>query len=97
MKIRIPNYFKDFECIASKCEDTCCAGWEIVIDDETNEKYKNVEGEFGEVLKSKITKDYDGDNIFILDNENCSFLNKNKFYYLSKLNIITKLLMLNTF
>ena len=42
MKIRVPNYFKDFKCIASKCEDTCCAGWGIVIDDEALEKYQKV-------------------------------------------------------
>ena len=39
MKIRVPEYFKDFKCIASECEDTCCAGWGIVIDDETYKKY----------------------------------------------------------
>ena len=31
MKIRVPEYFKDFKCIASECEDTCCAGWGIVM------------------------------------------------------------------
>ena len=40
MKIRVPEYFKDFKCIASKCEDTCCAGWGIVIDDATYDRYK---------------------------------------------------------
>lgn len=41
MKIRVPSYFKDFKCIASECEDTCCAGWEIVIDQETYNCYQN--------------------------------------------------------
>ncbi len=35
MKIRVPKYLNKFKCIADKCEDTCCAGWEIVIDEET--------------------------------------------------------------
>lgn len=78
MKVRVPNYFNDFKCIASECEDTCCAGWGIVIDDETNDYYENVEGEFGEILRSKIVKDDDGDNVFLLNNGNCSFLNKDK-------------------
>lgn len=78
MKVRVPSYFNDFKCIAQNCEDTCCAGWEIVIDDETNNRYKNVDNKFGEVLRSKIKKDEDGDNVFLLNNGNCSFLNENK-------------------
>ncbi|MDZ5253812.1 flagellin lysine-N-methylase [Clostridium sp. LIBA-8841] len=78
MKVRVPIYFNDFKCIASECEDTCCAGWGIVIDDETHDYYENVEGEFGEILRSKIVKDDDGDNVFLLNNGNCSFLNKDK-------------------
>ena len=27
-----PHYYKKFQCIASDCEDTCCAGWAITID-----------------------------------------------------------------
>lgn len=76
MKLRVPSYFKDFKCIASECEDTCCAGWEIVIDEETNDFYQKVEGKFGNKLRSKIVDD-DGDNIFILNGNNCPFLNKN--------------------
>lgn len=77
MKLRVPNYFNEFECIASKCEDTCCAGWEIVIDDESYERYMKVDGDFGDALRSKIGKS-DGDNVFLLNNGNCSFLNESK-------------------
>ena len=77
MKVRVPNYFNEFKCIASECEDTCCAGWEIVIDDETHKRYEKVEGEFGEILRIKIVKS-DGENIFLLNNGNCSFLNEKK-------------------
>ena len=77
MKVRVPNYFNEFKCIASECEDTCCAGWEIVIDDETHKRYEKVEGEFREILRSKIVKS-DGENIFLLNNGNCSFLNEKK-------------------
>lgn len=77
MKIRVPEYFKEFKCIASECEDTCCAGWGIVIDDETYSKYQNVNGEFGDRLKSEIVHDA-GENIFVLKGNNCPFLNENK-------------------
>ncbi|WP_411167658.1 flagellin lysine-N-methylase [Clostridium sp. MB05] len=78
MKIRKPGYFDEFKCIASKCEDTCCAGWGIVIDEETHKRYLSVEGKFGDELRSKILNE-DGENIFALQGDRCSFLNENNF------------------
>lgn len=78
MKIVVPDYYKKFKCIASKCEDTCCAGWEIVIDDDSYKYYKSVSGKFGDRLKKEIILDEDGDNIFTLKGNNCCFLNKDK-------------------
>lgn len=40
MLIIYPDYYKDFSCIAGDCEDTCCAGWEIVIDPKSLKKYQ---------------------------------------------------------
>lgn len=77
MKIRVPMYFKEFKCIASQCEDTCCAGWGIVIDEETYNYYKKIDGEFGERLRSEIVNDGE-ENIFKLKGKNCPFLNKDK-------------------
>ncbi len=50
MIVRYPSYYESFSCIADQCEDTCCAGWEIDIDDETFEYYKSVKGDFGREL-----------------------------------------------
>lgn len=75
MRTRVPDYFKQFKCIASECEDTCCAGWEIVIDDETYDYYNSVQGKFGERLKKEIIQDEDEDNIFVLKGNRCAFLN----------------------
>lgn len=36
-----PDYFDKFTCIADKCPDTCCSGWQIVINDEYLEKYRS--------------------------------------------------------
>ena len=77
MKIRVPDYFDDFKCIASECEDTCCAGWGIVRDDESYNSYMNVKGEFGERLRSKIATE-GSENIFILNGNDCPFLTENK-------------------
>ena len=40
MFVMIPEYYNKFKCIASKCSDNCCIGWEIDIDSKTYEKYK---------------------------------------------------------
>lgn len=77
MKIRVPEYFKEFKCISSECEDTCCAGWGIVIDDETYDKYQKVKGPFGERLRNEIVHDA-GENIFVLKGNNCPFLDESK-------------------
>lgn len=36
MLYTIPDYYKEFSCIAADCEDTCCAGWQIVIDEKSS-------------------------------------------------------------
>lgn len=77
MKNTYPTYYKKFECIADKCSDTCCAGWEIVVDDASAEKYSAVCGEFGDKLRSVMETDEDGDRIFRNINGRCPFLQKN--------------------
>ena len=54
MEYRIPHYFNDFRCVAAECEDTCCAGWQIVIDEQSLEKYKNTGGQLGKRLQESI-------------------------------------------
>lgn len=78
MIFRAPLYYKKFHCIADKCKDSCCsAGWEIDIDAETAELYKNVTGPFGEMLHENISKT--SPCHFVLDNHhNCPFLNNKK-------------------
>ncbi|WP_244833317.1 flagellin lysine-N-methylase [Clostridium sp. BJN0001] len=75
MITKVPYYYKDFKCIASECTDTCCAGWEIVIDSDTYKKYKNVTSDFKKTLDENITKYEDGEKGFKLINERCAFLN----------------------
>lgn len=46
MLYTIPDYYKEFKCTADKCEDTCCAGWQIMIDKRSLAKYKKTCGSF---------------------------------------------------
>ncbi|WP_327204964.1 flagellin lysine-N-methylase [Paenibacillus sp. Leaf72] len=39
---KVPKYMKQFACIGSACEDTCCAWWGISIDKHTYTKYQSV-------------------------------------------------------
>ncbi len=74
MKNTFPSYYKKFSCIADKCPDTCCAGWAVVADSESLEKYSKTVGEFGQKIRSVIAVDEDGDSIFTPVNNRCPFL-----------------------
>ena len=76
MRVRRPSYMKDFKCIGSACTDTCCAGWEIVIDDTTYEAYKQVEGSFGERLRQQIGEEQGEPYFKLQKGRRCSFLNQ---------------------
>lgn len=54
MLYTIPDYYKEFQCIADKCEDTCCAGWQIVIDRKSLNKYRKTKGKFAKRLRRSI-------------------------------------------
>ena len=49
-----PDYYKKFNCIADKCPDTCCGKWQIVIDDDSLEKYEDYNGEYRDELRRKV-------------------------------------------
>lgn len=36
MQITKPTFYKEFSCIAGACPDTCCAGWQIMIDEKAS-------------------------------------------------------------
>jgi len=73
MLYTIPDYYKEFGCTADKCPDTCCAGWQIVIDDASLEKYKNLKGDY--IWKVMACVDWE-EGCFRQDNEKrCAFLN----------------------
>ncbi len=78
MKHIYPKYYEKFKCIADKCSDSCCKGWDVVVDDESEAFYNTVQGEFGEKIRSLTTTDNDGDRIFISQNGKCPFWNKDK-------------------
>ena len=67
-----PDYYDNFRCVAGECPDTCCAGWQIMIDEESLEKYSEAEGAFGRRLVSSI--DWQ-EGCFYQYDRRCAFLN----------------------
>jgi len=50
-----PDYMAEFSCIGLLCPDTCCRGWDIVIDEATCERYeKSHNAEFKEMVSRAI-------------------------------------------
>lgn len=70
----LPDYYPEFHCRAGECEDTCCAGWQIVIDRQSLRRYRAYRGSFRRRLflsvqwKKKILRQ-DG-------RKRCAFLNQ---------------------
>lgn len=69
-----PNYYNDFSCIADKCEATCCAGWQIVVDEESLKKYKKVSGGFKQRIKEGVN--FKEGVFYQTHGKRCAFLNE---------------------
>lgn len=73
MEYTIPHYFEQFRCVAAECTDTCCAGWAIMIDGKSLEKYEKLEGAFGNRVKNSVNWE---EGCFHQCNKRCAFLNE---------------------
>lgn len=76
MKLRKPSYFDEFHCIGSDCTDTCCANWEIEVDEEAAHRYASVPGEIGAKLKEHMIVEKDEIYFAMGVNRRCPFLNQ---------------------
>lgn len=75
MKVLAPKYYFDFVCIADKCTHSCCIGWEIDIDADTYEKYRNTDIPY---LKDTYSYVSTGDepHFILTEDERCPHLNE---------------------
>jgi len=74
-----PSYYHRFRCIAAECPDSCCQGWDVVIDSDTEAHYDKVGGDIGDRLHKAIYTDADGDRVFRLrDGKKCPFWGEDK-------------------
>lgn len=76
MILHLPDYYEQFRCIADKCSDSCCRGWKrIEIDENTYNRYKNLDDEYSKEILSQI-KIINGQYFFKLKYGYCPFLNQ---------------------
>ncbi len=79
MKDFYPTFYKRFNCIANKCEDSCCKDWDIDVDSETEKYYNTVKGELGDKIRRLTVTDKYGERVFINNTDcgvRCPFWNK---------------------
>lgn len=81
----IPQYMQQFTCTGSKCEDTCCKGWNIHIDKKTYKKYNKIrDPKFKKLMSARIKRnkgessDFSYATIKLEENGDCPFLNTEK-------------------
>ena len=75
MKLYAPAYYKNFKCIADKCEHSCCVGWEIDIDKDTLDKYQRLEYGYGAIIKDSISMQ-DTPHFKLCEGERCPHLDE---------------------
>lgn len=76
MKTYAPNYYKDFRCIADRCQHSCCLGWDIYIDDDTVKLYRDTKDSLGKNIMDNLCQTDDGFCFKMDKNRRCPFLNQ---------------------
>jgi lysine-N-methylase len=81
----VPQYMNQFSCIGSACEDSCCVGWRVSIDQPTYKKYNRVQDrDMKPLLDKNVTRVRSNGSTenyakIKMDNKNCcSFLTEDK-------------------
>ena len=73
MKRIYPDHYHDFHCLAGQCPDTCCKGWQIIIDPDTLTWYRQLDGELGQRVRACLIEE-DGEVRFGETDGRCALL-----------------------
>lgn len=84
-RILVPKYMREFRCIGKECEDSCCIGWKVIVDNPTYKKYRNIRGsELAHLLNKCVTRNRSNPSkenyakIRMKEDSSCPFLNEDK-------------------
>jgi lysine-N-methylase len=70
-------YAERFHCLAGNCPDSCCTGWEIVVDAQTLQTYQTCSEAIGETIRQNLTHNEEQEWIFRnRENGDCPFWNQ---------------------
>lgn len=83
MQVIAPEFAKKFECAAGCCPDTCCQGWQIIIDPDTLSYYQSLDGALGEAARAAIIPEEEPYFRFS-DKGTCALLDENGLCKLQK-------------
>ena len=59
VKYYLPADYDDFQCLKGACRHTCCAGWEIDVDEDTARLYEELPGPAGELARASLYRNGD--------------------------------------
>lgn len=67
MKVLKPEYFYQFQCIASACPDSCCKEWAVDVDEDAAAFYRSLKGPLGDRLREVLENTENGTVMTIED------------------------------
>ena len=70
----LPEFYTAFACRAGSCRHSCCRGWEIDVDEDTLDFYRNVPGALGERIRAAVAQDEEGAHFVLQEGDRCPFL-----------------------
>ena len=77
MKYIHTDLYRNFKCIGGDCTETCCGGWNIVIDKETYDKYTQLDDNTRDWICGNIKQGEDGAYLISTNEQGwCPFLNQ---------------------
>ena len=71
MLIFEPSYYRDFQCLASKCPDSCCKEWEVQVDEKSAAYYRTLTGALGERLRAVMRDDPEWGTVMVNEQGRC--------------------------
>lgn len=70
-----PSFYDQFQCIADRCTDTCCAGWGVVVDEDSQARYETASGAIYEEIRQRMVAVEDEIQFQMEPDGRCPFLN----------------------
>ncbi len=74
MKVNFPSYYSKFKCLMGDCPHSCCIGWDVEMDSESENTLTSGDDALSKKLKKAIKKTNDGYEIKTCEDKRCPFL-----------------------